>query len=91
MAAYTEDELEDQLKNQEYKYGFTTDIDSEVIPKGLNEAVIRLISSKKNEPDWLLDFRLKAFAQWQEMAEKKWAHVNYPAVAFQSDGFIEQG
>jgi len=81
----TEDELGKQLaENQEYKYGFTTDIESEVIPVGLTEDVVRLISSKKNEPEWLLDFRLKAFAQWQKMAEKKWAHVDYPEVDFQS-------
>ncbi len=84
MAAYTEDELEEELKNQEYKYGFTTDIESEVIPIGLNEDVVRLISLKKNEPDWLLDFRLKAFSHWQKMAEKKWAHVDYPEINFQS-------
>jgi len=81
--AYTEDELEEELKNQEYKYGFTTDIESEVIPKGLNEDVVRLISSKKDEPQWLLDFRLKAFAQWQEMTEQKWAHIDYPKIDFQ--------
>ncbi len=81
---FTEDDLEKQLENQEYKYGFTTDIESEVIPVGLNEAVVRLISAKKNEPKWLLDFRLKAFAQWQKMTEKKWAHVNYPTIDFQS-------
>ena len=84
MKAYTEDELAEELKNQEYKYGFTTDIESEVIPKGLNEDVIRLISSKKNEPQWLLDFRLKAFAGWQKMTEQKWAHVNYPEIDFQN-------
>jgi Fe-S cluster assembly protein SufB len=85
VVAYTEDELGKQLEeNQEYKYGFTTDIESEVIPVGLNEDVVRLISSKKNEPEWLLDFRLKAFAQWKEMSEKKWAHINYPEVDFQS-------
>jgi Fe-S cluster assembly protein SufB len=85
VVAYTEDELGKQLEeNQEYKYGFTTDIESEVIPVGLNEDVVRLISSKKNEPQWLLDFRLKAFAQWKEMAEKKWAHIDYPEVDFQS-------
>ena len=85
VVAYTEDELGKQLEeNQEYKYGFTTDIESEVIPVGLNEDVVRLISSKKNEPQWLLDFRLKAFAQWQKMDEQKWAHVNYPEVDFQS-------
>ena len=85
VVTYTEDELGKQLEeNQEYKYGFTTDIESEVIPVGLNEDVVRLISSKKNEPQWLLNFRLKAFAQWKEMAEKKWAHVDYPEIDFQS-------
>ncbi len=84
VKAYTEEELEKNLENQEYKYGFTTDIESEVIPVGLNEDVVRLISSKKNEPTWLLDFRLKAFAQWQKMTEKDWAHVNYPEVDFQA-------
>ncbi|MCB9361308.1 MAG: Fe-S cluster assembly protein SufB [Flavobacteriales bacterium] len=83
MAAYTEDDLEKELENQEYKYGFTSNIESEVIPKGLNEDVIRLISSKKEEPQWLLDYRLKAFAQWQKMTEKDWAHVKYPKVDFQ--------
>jgi Fe-S cluster assembly protein SufB len=85
VKAITEDELGKQLEeNQEYKYGFTTDIESEVIPVGLNEDVVRLISSKKNEPQWLLDFRLKAFAQWQKMTEKDWAHVDYPKIDFQS-------
>lgn len=83
MAAYTEDDLKEELKTQEYKYGFTTDVDSEVIPKGLDEGVIRLISEKKNEPLWLLEFRLKAFKHWQEMREKDWAHVQYPPVDFQ--------
>ena len=85
VVAYTEDELGKQLaENQEYKYGFTTDIESEVIPVGLNEDVVRLISSKKEEPQWLLDFRLKAFAHWKTMAEKKWGHVDYPEIDFQS-------
>ncbi|NQX96699.1 MAG: Fe-S cluster assembly protein SufB [Flavobacteriales bacterium] len=81
----TEDELGKQLEeNQEYKYGFTSDIDSEVIPIGLDEDVVRLISSKKDEPQWLLDWRLKAFAYWKTMTEKKWAHVNYPEIDLQS-------
>ncbi len=84
VKAITEDELGKQLEeNQEYKYGFTTDIESEVIPKGLDEDVVRLISSKKNEPQWLLDFRLKAFAYWKTMTEKKWAHIEYPEIDFQ--------
>lgn len=81
--AYTEEELKNELKDQEYKYGFTSNIESEVIPKGLNEDVVRLISSKKNEPQWLLDFRLKAFAHWKTMAEQHWAHVKYPEIDFQ--------
>ncbi len=82
--AYSEDELKKELKDQEYKYGFTSNIASEVIPKGLNEDVVRLISSKKNEPQWLLDFRLKAFAHWKTMVEKRWAHVSYPEIDFQN-------
>lgn len=82
--AYTEDELKKELKTQEYKYGFTSNIESEVIPKGLNEDVVRLISSKKNEPQWLLDFRLKAFTYWKTMVEKRWAHVSYPEIDFQN-------
>ncbi|MBE7443170.1 MAG: Fe-S cluster assembly protein SufB [Flavobacteriales bacterium] len=81
--AYTEEELKNELKDQEYKYGFTSNIESEVIPKGLNEDVVRLISSKKNEPQWLLDFRLKAFANWKTMTEQHWAHVKYPEIDFQ--------
>ncbi|MCC7331761.1 MAG: Fe-S cluster assembly protein SufB [Flavobacteriales bacterium] len=81
--AYSEDDLRKELKNQEYKYGFTTNIESEVIPKGLNKDVIRLISAKKEEPEWLLEFRLKAFENWNKMIEQKWAHVNYPEIDFQ--------
>ncbi len=81
--AYTEDDLEKELENQEYKYGFTTDIESDKIPVGINEDVVRLISSKKNEPQWMLDYRLKAFAVWKDMVEPEWAHVNYPKVKFQ--------
>ena len=80
---YTEEELEKELENQEYKYGFTSDIESDKIPVGLNEDVIRLISSKKEEPIWMLEYRLKAFKVWQEMTEPKWAHVHYPKVKFQ--------
>ncbi len=81
--AYSEDELKKELKDQEYKYGFTSNVESEVIPKGLSEDVVRLISSKKEEPQWLLDFRLKAFVYWKTMTEKRWAHVKYPAIDFQ--------
>jgi len=74
--------LEETVK-REYEYGFTTDIETEVIQKGLSEDVIRLISSKKNEPQWLLDWRLKAFHQWEKMEMPKWANVNYPEINFQ--------
>ena len=83
MSEYTENELAKDLEDQEYKYGFTSDIDSDKIPKGLNEDVIRLISSKKDEPDWLLEFRLNSFRQWKEMVEPNWAHVKYEKPNFQ--------
>ncbi|GMV40371.1 MAG: Fe-S cluster assembly protein SufB [Myxococcales bacterium] len=67
-----------------YKYGFVTDIDADVVPPGLNEDVIRLISAKKNEPDFLLQWRLKAYRHWLTMAEPTWAMVNYPPVDFQA-------
>ncbi|MDF1673566.1 MAG: Fe-S cluster assembly protein SufB [Vicingaceae bacterium] len=81
--AYTEEDLEKELENQEYKYGFTSNIESDKIPVGLNEDVIRLISAKKNEPTWMLEYRLKAFKVWQGMVEPEWAHVKYPKVKFQ--------
>jgi Fe-S cluster assembly protein SufB len=80
---YTENELAKDLENQEYKYGFTTNIESEKVPKGLTEDTIRLISSKKEEPEWLLEYRLKAFKIWQEMKEPEWAHVQYEKPDFQ--------
>ena len=61
MAGYTEDELKKELEGQEYEFGFTSDIESEKIPVGLNEGVIRTISAKKEEPEWLLEYRLNAF------------------------------
>ncbi len=69
--------------DQEYKWGFETSIEQELAPKGLNEDIIRLISQKKNEPDFLLEFRLKAFRHWQTMKEPEWAHVNYPPIDYQ--------
>ena len=65
------------------KYGFVTDIEGDIAPKGLNEDIIRLISSKKEEPEWMLEFRLKAFEKWQQMEEPDWAHVSYPPIDFQ--------
>src|SRR3954466_9423679 len=69
--------------NQEYKYGFVTQIEAESAPKGLNEDTIRFISEKKNEPEWMLEWRLKAFRQWQKMEEPHWANLHYPKINYQ--------
>ena len=74
----------DEVTSSDYKYGFVTDIDTEVISKGLNEEIIRLISSKKNEPEWLLDFRLKAFAHWKTLEMPRWAHLDIPEIDYQA-------
>ena len=69
--------------NQEYKWGFVTEIEAESIPRGLNEDVIRLISAKKHEPEWLLEWRLKAYRHWLTMKEPTWANVHYPPIDYQ--------
>ena len=69
--------------NQEYKWGFVTDIEADAIPRGLNEDIIRLISAKKNEPEWLLEWRLKAYRHWLTMKEPTWANVHYPPIDYQ--------
>jgi len=73
----------DEVTQSEYKYGFVTDIEMETAPKGLNEDTIRFISAKKNEPEFLLEARLKAFRHWQTLEEPDWAHVNYPPIDYQ--------
>ena len=72
-----------KITSEDYKYGFTTDIETEVIPKGLSEEVIRLISAKKNEPEWLLEFRLKAYRHWLTLEMPDWAHLNIPPIDYQ--------
>jgi len=72
------------LVNQPYKHGFVTDIESDVAAKGLNEDTIRMISAKKNEPEWLLEFRLKSYRAWLKMEEPKWPNVHYPKIDFQT-------
>lgn len=72
-----------QVAEQKYEFGFTTDVHTEIIEKGLNEDVIRLISSKKGEPDWLLDFRLKAYRYWLTMKQPSWGHVTLPEIDYQ--------
>jgi len=73
----------DQFTNEDYKYGFSTDIETELIPKGLNEDVVRLISAKKKEPAWLLEYRLKAYHHWLTMKMPDWAHLNIPEIDYQ--------
>ena len=82
--AYTEEELKKELENQEYQYGFTTDIESETFPVGLNEDIVRSISEKKNEPEWMTEWRLEAYSAWKNMEEPNWHNVNYEKPDFQS-------
>ena len=72
-----------ELTQSDYKYGFVTDIETESIPRGLSEEVVAIISAKKNEPEWMLEFRLKAFRHWQKMTMPKWAHLELPEINYQ--------
>ena len=78
------DSVIQDITNQEYKYGFTTEVETDIVPAGLNEDTIRFISQKKQEPEWLLKFRLKAFRKWQTMKVPTWAHLNIPEIDFQA-------
>lgn len=82
--AYTEDDLKKELDNKEYKYGFYTDIESDTFPVGLNEEIVIAISKKKNEPEWMTNWRLEAFKIWKEMVEPEWANVHYKKPDFQN-------
>jgi Fe-S cluster assembly protein SufB len=83
MAQDTDDILR-EVTEKEYAYGFVTEIESEKAPKGLNEDIVRFISARKNEPEWLLEWRLEAFRLWQKMEEPTWAHVHYPKIDYQN-------
>src|SRR2546430_13861401 len=74
----------EQLANQEYKYGFVTDIEADVTPQGLNEDIVRLISTKTGEPEWLLEWRLKALGHWFTMKEPTWSNVHYNPIDYQA-------
>ena len=78
----------DNLVSQPYKHGFVTDIESDTAPKGLSEDVIRMISAKKNEPEWLLEFRLQAYRHWLTMVEPQWPNVHYPKIDFQAISYF---
>lgn len=78
-----QDKIIDEVVGSEYKYGFYTDIEMDTAPMGLNEDIVRFISAKKNEPEWMLDYRLKAYKHWLTLTEPNWAHVKYPAIDYQ--------
>ena len=80
----SENEVIDQFVEQEYKWGFYTDVETDTLPPGLNEDVIRHISAKKEEPEWLLEWRLKAFDHWQALEEPRWSHVKYEPIDYQA-------
>ena len=83
MSMSDEDKIIEEATSGDYKYGFVSNIDSELAQKGLTEETIRFISDKKSEPEWLLDWRLKAFKIWKKMEEPDWAHISYPKPNFQ--------
>ena len=82
------DEILHEVTQNEYKYGFTTEIETDIIPPGLNEEVVRLISRKKNEPEWMLEFRLKAFRHWSAMEMPDWAYLNIPPIDYQAISYF---
>ena len=83
MNKYTEDDLREELKTKEYEYGFYTDIKSDTFPVGLNEDIVRAISKKKEEPEWMTEWRLESFRAWEQMIEPEWANVHYEKPDFQ--------
>ena len=84
----TEQQELENLVNRRYKHGFFTDIDADSLPPGLNEDVVAAISAKKEEPEWLLEWRLKAYRQWLTMTEPEWAHVHYPKIDYQAISYF---
>ena len=88
MRMSTEPENIESLVNQRYKHGFVTDIETDALPPGLDEDVIRTISARKNEPDWMLDWRLRAYRQWLSMRNPEWAHVHYPPIDYQEISYF---
>ena len=82
MAENKDTDLLNDLEKQEYKYGFTTDIETETIPRGLDEGVVRLISEKKGEPEWMTERRLQAYRHWLTLEPPTWAHLTIPPIDF---------
>ena len=83
MSVVTKQQARRTLAGQKYKYGFVTDIESDVAPKGLSEDTVRFISAKKNEPEWMLEWRLKAFRHWLTLKEPDWAMIKHPPIDYQ--------
>ena len=84
MAKVEQQDILDEVVSSEYKYGFVTDIEQEIAPIGLNEGVVRMISAKKNEPEWMLEWRLKAYRHWLTMKEPQWQNVTFPPIDYQA-------
>ena len=84
MAEKEKNEFVKQVAEKKYEFGFTTDVQTDIIEKGLNEDVVRLISHKKGEPEWLLDFRLKAYEYWSHLKQPTWGHVHLPEIDYQA-------
>src|SRR5205823_12303207 len=84
MGMVSKSTIQEQMAKQEYKYGFVSDLDEEMVPKGLSEDVVRLISHKKNEPDWMTEWRLRAHPHGLTMKEPEWADVRYPSIDYQN-------
>ena len=85
-----EQKIIDSNLEKEYEYGFVTDIESETIPPGLDEDVIRTISQKKKEPNWLLEWRLKSYHHWLKKKEPRWAKIGYPEIDYQSISYFSE-
>ena len=90
MAYDGKDKVLEEVTAKAYEFGFTTDIESDKAPPGLSEDIIRFISDKKNEPEWLLKWRLDAFAVWQKMEEPEWPHLNYTQPDYQANQLLRR-
>ena len=77
------DAIIEEVTGGEYKYGFVTDIETETVPRGLNEDIVRMISKRKEEPQWMTEYRLEAFRHWQTLTMPEWAHLNIPPIDYQ--------
>lgn len=80
----TKNEFVKQVAEQKYEFGFTTDVHTDVIENGLNEDIVRLISKKKGEPEWMLEFRLRAYNYWKTLEQPTWGHVKLPEIDYQA-------